>query len=1072
MRFGVLGPLGVWTEDGRAVRVPELKVRALLADLLVHRGRPVPADRLIDDVWGAKPPNNPTGALQSKIWQLRRVLEEAEPGGRELIVSRPAGYQLRVEPGAVDEARFQELTARARASEHQGERAALLADALALWRGPAFADFADEEFTRAATARLEEQRLTALEEQAEARLRLGEHALLADELGDLVAVHPLRERLRAAHVRALYLAGRQSAALSSYAELRELLAESLGLDPTPELAALHQAILTQDPALTAAPAPATTSVRPLTNVPSPLTDLIGRAEAVGELRALLESARLVTLTGAGGVGKTRLALAVAAQAGDAFPGGVRLVEFAALPPSRGSRACAEVHQAVGGVLGVRDDVSGPLSPVDRIVHALGDRPALLVFDNCEHVVEPVAELAEHLLKAAPLLKILATGQEHLGIMGEHVRPVPPLLLPAPGAGLGPEEARRFSAVELFVARASAAAPSFTLDESTVEAVVSICERLDGIPLALEMAATRVRALGVHEVAARLDDRFRLLAAGARGAPERQRTLRAVIDWSWSLLGDHERAVLRRLAVHAGGCTLAAAEEVCAAGDLDPATVVDLLARLVDCSLVVVSDDQDGPRYRLLESVTAYCVERLSEAGELEALRRGHREYYTRMAERAEPHLRGHGQRQWLRRLDLESANLRAALESAARSGAADLALRLVNALTWYWYLRGRISEAERLLAMALSAGQGGSDTEVAKATAWLGGIRLLLGGGAAHFAAHFAALQPYERVDDPGGRARMEWFLGSHTYGIGDPSRSADLIDRALATFGSLGDRWGTAAALSSRSFHAKLRGDFGAVRQDSERSLELFRDLGDQWGQIQAMTPLATEAEVLGDYERAARLHRDGLRMAEDLGLWREVSFKLAGLGRIALLMRDYPKARQFHERARRLAVEQSDTFGEQFAEIGLGMGARREGDLDTAQAHLRSVLDLHRRMGYEPGLPALILAELGFIAEHRGQADTATALQLDGFAAAEATGDPRAVALALEGLAGARLLGGHPGHAARLLGAAAAARRSVGVPLPQGERLDVDRIAAGAVEAIGETRFAAEFAVGGGLLPADAIK
>ncbi|MET8337604.1 BTAD domain-containing putative transcriptional regulator [Streptosporangium canum] len=1080
MRFGVLGPLEVWTADGRPVRVPELKVRALLADLLAHRGRPVSADRLIDDLWGTALPNNPLGTLQSKIWQLRRALEDAEPGGRDLVMSRPPGYQLLVEPDAVDADRFHELATRARASDDSRVRAALLADALAVWRGPAFADFADEEFTRTATARLEEQRLTALEEQAETRLRLGEHALLADELGDLVALHPLRERLRAAHVRALYLAGRQSDALNSYGDLRERLAESLGLAPGPDLAALHQAILVQDPALTAAPSPATTAARPLTNVPSALTDLIGRAEAVGELRSLLKAGRLVTLTGAGGVGKTRLALAIAEQVGQSFPGGVRLVEFGALAPSsrspvhprerRATAPATEVHDVVAEVLGVRDVMTShpePLSPTERIVHALGDRPTLLVFDNCEHVIEPVAELAERLLKAAPRLRILATSQEPLGITGEHLQAVRPLRLPAPATDLGPAAARRFSAVELFVARSSAAAPGFVLDETNVEAVVSICRRLDGIPLALEMAATRVRALGVHEVAARLDDRFHLLAAGARGAPVRQRTLRAVIDWSWGLLGEQERAVLRRLAVHPGGCTLAAAEEVCAGDDVDRAEVLDLLARLVDCSLVVMSDGTDGPRYRLLESVTAYCLEHLREADELEEFRLRHRDYYTGLAERAEPRLRGHEQRLWLRRLDAETANLRTALEGAARLGDADRALRLANALTWYWYLRGRIGEAERFLAMALSAGDTAPAATVARATAWLGGIRLLLGGSADPAAEYRTVLRSAERIDDPGGRARMEWFLGSHTYGIGDLPTSEDLTGRALATFRSLGDRWGTAAALNNRTFHAKLRGDFQALRRDAERSLELFRDLGDQWGQLQTVTPLATLAEIAGDYGRAGRLYRDGLRMAEDLGLWPEVSFTLSGLGRMAMLSKDYPAAREFHERARRLAVEQSDTFGEQFAEIGLGLGARRDGDLDTAEAHLRSVLDLHRRMSHEPCVPALILAELGFIAEHRGDARTALALQLDGLATARTTGDPRAVALALEGLAGAQTLAGHPDHAARLLGAAAAARQSVWMPLPAGERFDVDRIAAKAGEALGDAGFDAEFELGGALRP-----
>ncbi|MFI2210374.1 BTAD domain-containing putative transcriptional regulator [Streptomyces sp. NPDC020141] len=1093
MRFGVLGPLGVWTADGRPVKVPERKVRALLACLLAHRGRPVSADRLIDELWGDRLPGRPAAVLQNKVWQLRRALESAEPGGRDLVVSvslGTPGYELRAGPDAVDADRFQASADRARTAGDPRERAALLSDALAMWRGPAFADFADEEFVRTAAAALEERRLTALEDQAEARLRLGEHALVADELGDLVARHPLRERLRTAQIRALYLAGRQSAALSSYAELREHLADQLGLDPGPELAALHRSILTQDPSLTAVPSPATTAARPPSNVPGALTELIGRDEAVAELGAALAAHRLVTLTGPGGVGKTRLALAVAARAAPAFPGGVRLAEFAALAPSRARRNAdardpgvrdpgtddpgvrdpgtqdTGVRELLAALLGVRDDISpppaadtGPPSLAERMAQALGDRPTLLVLDNCEHVVEAVARLVERLLAAAPGLRVLATSQIPLGVAGERISDVPPLE--------GPR------AVELFAARASAAAPRFVLDETNAEAVAAICRRLDGIPLAVEMAATRVRVLGVTELAARLDDRFRLLASGVRGAPARQRTLRAVIDWSWELLGERERTVLRRLAVHADGCALAAAEEICPAGEVDRTEVLDLLARLVEASFVVVADTADGPRYRLLESVTAYCVERLRENGELTALQLLHRDYCTRLAERAEPHLRGHDQRRWLRRLDAENANLRTALESAVQAGDEERALRLVNALSWYWHLRGRNREAERSLARALAipatdpADPAAHAAAVAAATAGLGGTRLALGGSADPLSVYRTALLPYEKVDDPAGRARAEWFLGSNLYGIGDLAPSEELVAGALTAFRALGDRWGTAAALSSQAFQAKLRSDFGALRRHGEQSLEIFRELGDGWGSLRAMVPLQTLAEVVGDYPRAGRLLRDGLRMAEDLELWPEVSFQLAGLGRIALLTGEPDRAREYHERARRLAVEQSDTFGEQFAEIGLGMGARRTGDLDAAASHMAHVLALHRKMGYEPGAPALILTELGFVAEARGDAAGALELQLSAWAAVRTTGNPRAVALALEGLAGARRLTGHPTHAARLLGTAAAARASVGTPLPAGERGDVDRISALTRQELGEASYLTHFHHGTTLTP-----
>jgi len=428
MRFGVLGPLEVWTADGRRVRIPELKVRALLGDLLVHEGRPVSADRLVEDLWGAAElPASPTRALQAKVSQLRRALAEAEAGGRELVQSLPSGYLLRTGADAVDARLFTDLTARAQETADARAKAALLSDALALWRGPAFADFGDEEFARAAIARLEEQRLTVLEEQAEARLALGEHSLLADELGDTIEHHPLRERLRAAHMRALYRAGRQNEALDSYADLRKRLADELGLDPGPELAGLHQSILEQDPALVAVPAPITSAARPRTNLPAALTDVIGRSAAVAHVRELLGSARLVTLTGPGGVGKTRLALEAAAQSATASPHDVWLVELAGMhrPSGRAAPASpAEVAEVVAGVVGIRDDTATGVRPgapsadlTRRLAEAMRSQKLLLVLDNCEHVVEPVAELVALLLRSAPGLRVLATSREPLAVPG-------------------------------------------------------------------------------------------------------------------------------------------------------------------------------------------------------------------------------------------------------------------------------------------------------------------------------------------------------------------------------------------------------------------------------------------------------------------------------------------------------------------------------------------------------------------------------------------------------------------------------------------------------------------------------
>lgn len=1049
MRFGVLGPLTVRDGDGEPVVVPEVKVRALLTALLVHEGRPVSADRLIDGLWGDDLPGNPANALQAKVSQLRRAL------GRDRVVRQAPGYRLRLDEAGdeVDAHRFLNLVDRAGSAAGPRERAELLTEALELWRGPAYADFADEEFVRAAAQRLTEQRLAVLEERAEALLESGDLTFLTGELADLVARHPLRERLRAVQLRALYLTGRQSEALASYAELRGRLADDLGLDPSPELAALHEAILRQDPSLAPPPvSPAGAvpqSAPPRSNLPAPLTALVGRDRSLAEIAQLLSTERLVTLTGPGGVGKTRLAVEAARRTPDA-PDGVWLVELAG---ERGS--VADLAQVVSAALGLRDDaLSGPpgqgapAAPEQRLATALRDRRSLLVLDNCEQVVESVAQLADTLLSRAPHLRLLATTQEPLCVAGETVHAVEPLQ---------PEDA-----VHLFTARAAAASPGFSLDGASPEtraAVLEICRRLDGIPLALELAATRVRALGAGELAARLEDRFRVLTSGRRGAPPRQQTLRAVIDWSWELLSAPERTVLRRLAVHRDGCTLEAAEEVCAGGGVRRDEVLDLVTRLVDRSLVVVvtGPGGSGPRYRLLESVAAYATERLHETDELDGVRDRHLRHYTELAERAEPRLRGRGQREWLGRLDAETANLRAALDEATRrastGGAAEDAVRLATALSWWWLLRGRPSEARRALSAVLAVAPSAAELRVLSAA-----FGLMTGERPP------VTPCPDAAVADPVRRGRVVWFSAYGLFRSGDLTASEEAVSQALALFTAEDDRWGTAAGLGLRAMHALIRGDLDALGRDGLRSAALFRELGDQWGELQTVEPLAALAEIKGDYAESARRHEEGLRMARELGLDAEVSARLSGLGRLALLDRGWDRAADLHEQARRSASEQGYKYGELHAEMGLALGARRSGDLDAAEAHLLRIRDEFRDVSSEAG-DHLLQAEWGFVAELRGDAGGAAAHHLLGLDVACAIGEPRAVALSLEGLAGAAALTDAAGRAAGLLGAADAARRGAGAPLPPAERGDVDRITARATAALGETAFAQAYGEGANL-------
>ncbi|WP_173037716.1 BTAD domain-containing putative transcriptional regulator [Phytohabitans flavus] len=1027
MRFGVLGPLAVWTDSGRAVAVPGAKVRALLAALLVREGRPVSTDRLVDELWGDEPPGNPPAALAVKVSQLRKALDDAEPGGRALVGSGPAGLTLHTR--AVDALDFTALLARAADEPRPDARVVLLDDALALWRGSAYADHRDEALAEAAVARLEEQRLTAIDDRAEAYLALGRHATVADSLADVVAKSPLRERSRGLRMLALYRSGRQTEALDAFADLRSRLIEELGLEPGPEIAALHQAILAQDPALDAAP-PA--EARPTSNLPAPVTELVGRDKAIAELTDLVRASRLTVLTGPGGVGKTRLAVEVARRAQASFPDGAWLVELAAADGGEDS-----IIDTVASALGLRDTATGTLPRVDRLAAALRSRRMLLVLDNCEHLIADLAAVAYKLLRAVPDLVVLGTSREPLDLPGETVWPVPPLDLPATTGG----DPGSSSAVRLFVARAAAADKGFTLDASNAGLVTALCRRLDGIPLALELAATRVRGLGIKQLVAGLDDRFRLLAPGHRGAEPRHQTLTATIDWSWRLLTAPERVVLRRLAVQADGCTLEAAEAICAAADLPRQDVPDLLARLVDRSLVV----RLGPRYRLLESVAAYCLERLTEADELAVTRRRHLHYYTALAEQAEELLRGPDQGHWLRVLDTEAANLRSAVDFALREGDSDAGLRLVNALAWYWFLRGRLDEARRAMRAALAASTGSaSGSARARATAWETGFAFLLGDVADWPARHDAALGEFDDADDDTAHARAAWFLAYAEIDLGDVAATETLLNDTLTRFDKTDDRWGSAATLVLLAKLAYIRGDAEVVARDGAGAAALFRRLGDRWGVLQAAEWLGAHASLGGDYDTAVTLHTEGLAIARELDLWADVAGHLGWLGWIAMERGDYAAARAHSSEALALANQQGAPLLAAFATMGLAWTARRAGDLDTATTHLRSLLDAAADRDSEAGQPLYVpsvLVELGHIAEHRGELTVAADHHREALRVARGLGAARDVAAALTGLASTAAASGDHQEAATLLGAADAARQPTGKPPTAAERGDLDR-------------------------------
>ncbi|HEX2374170.1 MAG TPA: BTAD domain-containing putative transcriptional regulator, partial [Actinomycetota bacterium] len=887
MEFGILGPLEVRDGSG-PVRVPGAKERALLADLVVNAGRVVSADRLVEDLWGERPPGNPANTLQGRVSALRRALGPA--GG---LVTRPPGYLLEADPERVDASRFEGLVAEATAlGPAEAPRAArLLEEALALWRGAALAEFADQPWARAEAARLEELRLAATEALVELRLAAGGHAGLVGELEGLVAAHPTRERLRGQLMVALYRWGRQADALAVYQQTRTVLAEELGIDPSPELQRLHQAILIQDPALEAA---ARDRDRPRHNLPERLTSLVGRDQELGELAKLLELHRLVTVTGPGGAGKTSVALELARRLVGGYPDGVWLVELAAL------RDPAPLAEAVAAALGLDQEAVepgvSPPPPPERLAGFVRDKVLLLVLDNCEHLVGACAELAGRLLRAGPGVRVLATSREVLGVPGEAVWPVPPLAVPdapddeaatgpAPagpgGDGAAPEALAGYDAVRLFAERAAAADPGFTLDASSASVVAELCRRLDGLPLAIELAAARVRVLPVTEIADRLGDRFRLLAGGGRTVDPRQQTLRATVDWSWELLEEPDRRLWRRLSVFSGGWCVAAAEEVCGGDGLEAEDVLEGLFRLMDRSLIVRGTTPavprtppivrgttggDPARFRMLETMRAYGAERLAEAGEAGTVADRHTVWCLDLAERAAAHRTA---RPWLRLLHADYDNLRTALDRVMAAGDSATALRLAADLGWYWWTRRTLEGHQRLAAVVALADGRPPTPDLARALQASAMLEVAMTPTAAAADAARRSQELFERFGDRWGAAfskLLQAWVGLQRFG---PSADAiRVVEEAEATFGELGDPWGEAFALQSRyAMEAYLNGLSERGEEAGRQALERFQALDDQWGLAQAQVARAELAAARGDVEEATAAYEAAVAAAGELG-------------------------------------------------------------------------------------------------------------------------------------------------------------------------------------------------------------
>ncbi|MFD8948587.1 BTAD domain-containing putative transcriptional regulator [Streptomyces xanthophaeus] len=1076
MRISMLGALEIRAEDGRDVGVGGARLRALLILLALEPGRVVSSELLIDGIWEQDPPAAAANALQALVSRLRRALPGVD------VESHPAGYRLLVRPEDVDVVRFERLASEghaALAGGDPGTAARVLREALALWRGQALLDVAGSDSFRPPVTRLTELRTAALEDRIEADLRMGRGRELTGELSSLVAEHPLRERLVGALMRALVASGRPAEALSTYARAREALAEELGADPSPELSALHTAVLRgelagarpaaaahvggpygEPPAAPAAagavPAGAASAAAepesgapPLTNLRSELASFVGRESDLAQVGTLLDRYRLTTLTGPGGAGKTRLAVQAARPLLGRFRDGVWLVELAPLGEG------ADVAQAVLSALGLREHASAAGDPPARLATALRSRTVLLVLDNCEHLIGAVAELADRLLGECPGLRILATSREPLGLTGEALWPVEPLALPPQDADAS--QAMGYAAVRLLNDRATAGRSRFAVTEETVPAVTRICRALDGMPLAIELAAARLRTMSAEQLAARLDDRFRLLTGGARTAPRQHQTLRAVVDWSWGLLTDAERALLRRLAAFPGGATVEAAEAACAGGPVEQFEVLDLLTSLVDKSLLVT--DGDG-RYRLLETIKAYGLERLAEADEREPVRRAHAAYFTGLARTADPYLRRAEQLEWLARLTVEHDNLNAALRGAIAAGDARAAVRLVAAAGWYWWISGHKAEGAELAARALAVatpepdhwpdqgpgqwpGPGPGDEEpeeealavacalaVLFATAGLGDDRRT---GDLLRRAVVLAERTGTRHPVVGFVAPMERLLLSAAAGEPAPP---DAWDGVLADE----DPWLRAQGRleSARTLLAAGGPPAAAAEASVEEALAGFRGIGERWGTSFALTVLADLVARRGDFAAAIGHYRQASAVIGEMGVVEDRLYAQVRQAQLSWLAGDAAAGEEALARAERDA--EAAGWPEAIAATAHGRAelARWRGESAAARAGLDRVQEALREVAVHDAFRAMVLDSLAHLDAADGHLEAARARRAEALELAVGTMHAPTVAQMLVGVADQAVRLGRPEEAARLLAAALAVRGGPDLSLPDAGRVE----------------------------------
>ncbi len=751
------------------------------------------------------------------------------------------------------------------------------------------------------------------------------------------------------------------------------------------------------------------------NLPRQLSSFVGREKEMAEIKALLASTALLTVTGAGGCGKTRLALQVAADILDDYADGVWFVELAALTDP------GLVLQTIASALGVREEPGRSL--LMTLIDFTRPKVLLLVLDNCEHLLPACAQLTETLLRACPGLRVLATSRETLGVDGELVYRVPSLSVPDPKRIPSAGDLTQSEAVRLFAERAAHSRQGFVITKDNWRAVAEVCRRLDGLPLAIELAAARVNALSVEQIESRLKDRFQLLTGGSRARLPRQQTLRAVLDWSYHLLSNNEQTMFCRLSIFAGSWTLDTAEAACATAGIEPFEILDLVTQLVLKSLVLVEQHGTETRYRFLETVRQYGLEKLQGSGELDPMRRRHRDVFLAMAERAKPELRGTHQRMWLDRLDAEHDNLRAALEWCRQSGEADEGLRLAAALVRFWSIRGYFEEGRDRLAGGLSL--------VAETGPTVGRAEALDGAGL------------------------LAWRQGDHSAARG-------LYEESLSTWRALGDKSGIAQTLNHLGGIARQQGDYPAAIGLYRESLAARQESEDKLGIAYALNNLGLVARERGDYAQARALHEETLALEMALGDGLGTALALNNLGLVAAYQRNYEMARSYYEKSLDVCRDLRDKGGIiSYALNNLGSVAYYQGQFAEARARITESLAIKRELGDKLGI-AYALNTLGSVALRQGDVAEAGRLYEESLAIRRALGERLGVAECLEGLAGLAGVEGRAARSAQLFGAAEVLREAIGAPLPPCDRAGYDRNLSVARAGLHEDAFAAAWASG----------